>query len=355
MRTIIEAFLLIFTAELGDKSMLLAMTFATRFPLPQVLVGIFLGILANHGLAVLIGSQAGRLLPTAIIHPLSGLLFLVFAFTGLRINDEEEEKEHASRHIWLACALTFFVGEFGDKTQITAMTLASSQPALFVLAGTVTAMLCTSLLSIWIGTKIGQKIPERLMRILSGFVFLSVGLLRLYEGLPLPLWIGLLAVSVCLYALLSMRLRAVKPETMTALQSRAEALKKQRELLEKATFRMCLGQENCGTCAGAACMVGYAKRLFQINDKEQLEADITGLLRKEYPKATVRDGLKLILRFYTLYGWDEDPSSSQNRLRAVFETILFGKTVQADSLEEYLGTIRQWDASEDWRDLQSTP
>jgi N utilization substance protein A len=172
MRTLIEAFLLIFTAELGDKSMLLAMTFATRFPLPQVLIGIFLGILANHGIAVWVGSQAGRLLPVSLIHPLSGVLFLLFAFLSLRTGDEEEENEHASRHIWLACALTFFVGEFGDKTQITAMTLASTQPAPLVLAGTVSAMLCTSLLSIWIGTRIGKKIPERLMRVLSGLVFL---------------------------------------------------------------------------------------------------------------------------------------------------------------------------------------
>lgn len=353
MRTLIEAFLLIFTAELGDKSMLLAMTFATRFPLPQVLIGIFLGILANHGIAVWVGSQAGRLLPVSLIHPLSGVLFLLFAFLSLRTGDEEEENEHASRHIWLACALTFFVGEFGDKTQITAMTLASTQPAPLVLAGTVSAMLCTSLLSIWIGTRIGKRIPERLMRVLSGLVFLVVGVFRLQESLPMPAWVLLFAGSVSLYAFFAYRMQKAVSPGETRLQKRAEALKQQRVLLEKATNRMCLGQENCGTCAGAACMIGYAKRLLQVDEREGLQADITGLLRKEYPKDTVKDGLLIILRYYETYGWDADPDSPQNRLRKIFESILFGKTLVADSLTAYLQALRALDASGDWPDPES--
>ena len=354
MRTIIEAFLLVFTAELGDKSMLLAMTFATRFPLGQVLIGIFAGIVANHGLAVLIGAQAGRLLPTAIIHPLSGVLFLIFALSSLRTEEGEEEKEHRSRHIWLMCALTFFVGEFGDKTQITTLTLASSEPPLLVLAGTVTAMMCTSLLSIWVGTRIGKKIPERLMRMLSGLVFLGVGLQRLWGSLRLPVWAMLAFCALLLYGFLAWRLGQKEEPEVSVFRQRAEALKKQRELLETATQRMCLGQENCGTCAGAACMVGYAKRLFQINDLNELDADITGLLRKEYPKDTVREGLILILRYYDLYGWDTDPDSPQNRLLHVFETILFGQTVHAETTGAYLTEAERLDPSADWTHLRNT-
>ena len=56
----IKAFLLIFMAEMGDKTQILAMAFATRFPVRKVLIGIGLGVLLNHGLAVALGSYLSR-------------------------------------------------------------------------------------------------------------------------------------------------------------------------------------------------------------------------------------------------------------------------------------------------------
>jgi putative Ca2+/H+ antiporter (TMEM165/GDT1 family) len=56
IQEIFQAFLLIFIAEMGDKTQILAMAFATRFPVKKVLFEIFLGALFNHGLAVALGS-----------------------------------------------------------------------------------------------------------------------------------------------------------------------------------------------------------------------------------------------------------------------------------------------------------
>lgn len=335
MQTVIQAFLLIFMAELGDKSMLLAMTFATRFPLKQVIPGIFLGILANHGIAVLIGSQAGRLLPTAIIAPLSGLLFLIFALTNLKTEDEEEEVQQTSNRIWLAVAAAFFIGEFGDKTQISAMTLASQEPALLVLLGTVTAMMCTSLLSIVLGTKLGEKIPEFQMRIASGLVFLFFGLTKLREVLAPALWIGVAAVAIGLFLILALRLHRASKAVDSELRRKAELLKQQQEALEKATNQMCLGQGICGKCDGAACMVGYAKLLLQQQSQQPEPLDVHHLIQKEYPKETVEEGLALIVQFFKDYGWDENKNSLQQRTRQIFEMILFGHTISAESFDAY--------------------
>ena len=327
MQTVIEAFILIFTAELGDKSMLLAMTFATQFPLLPVLVGIFTGILANHGVAVLIGSQAGRLLPLGVIQPLSGALFLFFAFTGLKIEDDEEADKKMGKNLVLAVALAFFIGEFGDKTQLSAMTLASTRPSLLVLAGTVTAMMCTSTLSILLGARIGKKIPEVLMRIVSGAVFLLFGLIKLKGILNTLPWAVLALLLAGAYIFVAARFyKNDRSRRDTDLMRTAEQLKRQRELLEQTTKRMCLGQEKCGTCDGAACMVGYAKGLLRENMASDETVDVTALLRKQYPRATVREGLELILRFYETAGWDTDQASLQNRLRRVFETILYGES-----------------------------
>ncbi|HOB20329.1 MAG TPA: TMEM165/GDT1 family protein [Candidatus Atribacteria bacterium] len=40
----IKAFMLIFVAEMGDKTQILAMAFATRYAVKKVLLGIFIGL-----------------------------------------------------------------------------------------------------------------------------------------------------------------------------------------------------------------------------------------------------------------------------------------------------------------------
>lgn len=345
MSTVIEAFILIFTAELGDKSMLLAMTFATRFPLLPVLAGIFVGILANHGVAAFVGSQAGRLLPMSLIQPLSGVLFLIFAFTGLKVEEEHEEDRGVGKSISLAVALTFFIGEFGDKTQLATMTLASTKPALWVLLGTVTAMMCTSSLSIFLGSRIGKKIPEMQMRLLSCGIFLAFGLVKLKEAMPMTYWLALMVVALSLFAFLAGRFWRMQKNRETKLRETAETLKRQRELLTNATERMCLGQENCGACAGAACMVGYAKSLLKETDIQDVQLDISGLVRKQYSSEIVREGLAIILRYYEQYGWDMDPASLNNRLRRVFEMILYSKPIPLNTPQAYKSQLIRLDPS----------
>ena len=62
MQTIISSFLLIFLAEMGDKTQFLALILATKYKLKEVIIGITLGILANHGLAVLLAYFLSSLL-----------------------------------------------------------------------------------------------------------------------------------------------------------------------------------------------------------------------------------------------------------------------------------------------------
>ena len=59
----LRATFLIFMAEMGDKTQILAMTFATRFAVGQVLLGVGIGSLLNHGLAVLLGTLLATVIP----------------------------------------------------------------------------------------------------------------------------------------------------------------------------------------------------------------------------------------------------------------------------------------------------
>src|SRR3954452_2900905 len=86
--TFMEAFLLstgvVFLAELGDKSQLMALTFATKFKARTVLIGITLATAVVHLASVLLGKVVGTALPTGAISLLAGLAFLGFAAWALR-------------------------------------------------------------------------------------------------------------------------------------------------------------------------------------------------------------------------------------------------------------------------------
>jgi hypothetical protein len=73
----VEALLLstgiIFLAELGDKSQLMALTFATRFRARTVLLGITIATALVHVASVLIGVVVGSSIPTHTISILAGL------------------------------------------------------------------------------------------------------------------------------------------------------------------------------------------------------------------------------------------------------------------------------------------
>ena len=75
-----ESFFLIFIAEMGDKTQILAMAFATKFPVKKVLTGVFIGVLLNHGLGVIVGKYISGIIPTNIIQVVAGFAFLCFAF-----------------------------------------------------------------------------------------------------------------------------------------------------------------------------------------------------------------------------------------------------------------------------------
>ena len=85
----------IFVAEMGDKSQLMALTFATRFrPIP-ILVGIAIATAAVHAVSVLIGAILQVSLPTTLIEIAAGVLFIGFGIWTLRgdkLTDAERAK-----------------------------------------------------------------------------------------------------------------------------------------------------------------------------------------------------------------------------------------------------------------------
>ena len=46
---------------MGDKTQIIAMTFATQYSVKEVILGVILGVLCNHGIAIVMGSFYLRL------------------------------------------------------------------------------------------------------------------------------------------------------------------------------------------------------------------------------------------------------------------------------------------------------
>src|SRR6478672_1532893 len=98
LTALLVSFAVIFVAELGDKSQLMAMTFATRYRFRTVLLGITAATAVVHLASVAIGRLVGNALPTTAITVVAGLAFLLFAAWTLRGDElDDDEASRASR------------------------------------------------------------------------------------------------------------------------------------------------------------------------------------------------------------------------------------------------------------------
>ncbi|MGI5206509.1 TMEM165/GDT1 family protein [Spirillospora sp. CA-108201] len=181
----------IFVAELGDKSQLMAMTFATRFRALPVLIGITAATAIVHLASVALGAALGAALPTGPISIIAGVAFLGFALWTLRgdeLDDDERDKARlATGSAILAVGGAFFLAELGDKTMLATVTLAADHGGLAGLAGvwlgSTVGMVAADALAIVVGQMLGRKLPERVIRYGAAAGFAVFGVLLLIEGI----------------------------------------------------------------------------------------------------------------------------------------------------------------------------
>lgn len=188
-----DAFLLstvvIFVAELGDKSQLMALTFATRYSIRQVLIGITVATAIVHLVSVAIGFWIGQRFIDQqwIVAVLAGLLFLAFAawtWRGDELSSEEASKaRHASGAAILAIGTAFFFAELGDKTMLATITLAMSEGWLGTWIGSTVGMVLADALAIVAGALLGRHLPERAVKIFATGAFVVFGTLLIVQGL----------------------------------------------------------------------------------------------------------------------------------------------------------------------------
>ncbi len=183
---------LVFVAELGDKTQIVALGFGARHRLAPVLTGVVVTYMCTNLLSVLIGGLLGATLPTRAIGLVGGLLFLGFAVWTLRSGqsdsaaEAEAETETArleaaesgtgDRTVVLAVASAMFVAELGDKTMLATATLAADGNPVLVWIGATTGIVLAGALGVFVGRFFGARLPERATRVGSAVLFVAVGL-----------------------------------------------------------------------------------------------------------------------------------------------------------------------------------
>jgi putative Ca2+/H+ antiporter (TMEM165/GDT1 family) len=178
-----------FLAEFGDKSQLLVAGLAARLGRRVVLVGVALGIVVVQLLAVLVGTLAGALLPARPIGVVSGVLFVLVGLWLWRETLGEDDEEEAGpatglrgrlatatgRSAVLAVAVTFVVGEMGDKTQIATVAIATQQDPVATFVGASLGVFAANAVAIEVGARLARVLPERVVLRGSAVLFVVVG------------------------------------------------------------------------------------------------------------------------------------------------------------------------------------
>jgi Ca2+/H+ antiporter, TMEM165/GDT1 family len=193
MDAVTVAFVVVFFAELGDKTQLVALSLATRYPLAVVLGGITVAFAFTQGVAALLGGALGATLPTAAVGVGAAALFFAFAvWTWLDAPEAAEAEAEAAAlaarsgtglRAVAAIVVAMAVAEIGDKTMLATATLAADRGALGTWVGATLGVTASGALAVLVGRWLGARIPERTTRRLAAGLFVLFGVLLLFDTL----------------------------------------------------------------------------------------------------------------------------------------------------------------------------
>lgn len=187
------AFIMVFIAELGDKTQLIVLSFSSSLKAKTILFGVALGSLFSHGIAILFGSSIGLLEDPFLHHIIEIFTYSSFILMGIlslipkkeKVDSDEHHKEgiiqkisHLKLNYCLIIALTIMVGELGDKTFLASLGFGIQYPnaKIMLVLGAILAMVACDSIAIVFGKFLNKYISETMMQKISGILFLIFGI-----------------------------------------------------------------------------------------------------------------------------------------------------------------------------------
>jgi putative Ca2+/H+ antiporter (TMEM165/GDT1 family) len=228
LTTVLVSLSVVFLAELGDKSQLMAMTYALRHRWWVVLSGVGIAAFLVQGLSVMIGHFLGLTLPErpiAFAAAIAFLLFAVWTWREGRAGDKDQEVQVAEpRHVLLAVVSSFILAELGDKTMLATVALASNHNWAGVWIGATAGLVIADGVAIAMGAVLHKRLPEHFLHGLAGVLFLLFGLWLLFDGALGLRWVALgvtvaVAVAAATAAAVAARSRREESRALPTLES----------------------------------------------------------------------------------------------------------------------------------------
>jgi putative Ca2+/H+ antiporter (TMEM165/GDT1 family) len=164
-------------AEFGDKTQLSLFLLSSKTKKHlHLLLGAMLAFLIVDGTAVLIGSWIINIVPIRLLKIFSGIIFIIFGVLILRDKEVKGESRLYSRNSFLSGFVLIFITEWGDKTQIASGIFATKYNALMVLIGAMTALALLSVMAIYLGRFVSNKVDKKVVTKIAGTVFILTGI-----------------------------------------------------------------------------------------------------------------------------------------------------------------------------------
>ena len=203
MTIFLTVLLTIFIAEMGDKTQLLLVAMAGKYKVAHILSGTWLATILLNIMAVGVGAALSNYLDMRIIKFIAALAFFWFAYATLK-GEAEEDEENVAKHNFgpvLAIFISFFIGELGDKTQLSAITLAANYTqhsflnALSVFLGCTLGLILADLIGLIVGVILKSKMPTGILNTLSFAIFSIFGVVNIREAMLLIFGAGTNAIA----------------------------------------------------------------------------------------------------------------------------------------------------------------
>ncbi len=177
LQTVVTSFLLVAASEMGDKTQLLALTLASRYRRPWiVMAGILVATLANHTLAAGLGSWISSHVPPRVMAAVLAATFVGFGLWTLVPDTLDEDARPARFGPFLTTVVLFFLAEMADKTQLATVALAAEFRSVgLVTLGTTLGMLASDGLAVFLGDRLAARVPMKVLRGIAAALFFAFG------------------------------------------------------------------------------------------------------------------------------------------------------------------------------------
>jgi putative Ca2+/H+ antiporter (TMEM165/GDT1 family)/heme oxygenase len=202
------SFFMILATELGDETFIIAAVMAMRHPKFTVLGGALAALYFMTVLSAVLGAVLPNFISERTVHSGATMLYLFFGLRLLYIGakSEEEDKDGEFKEvennlresetraeegiirrtlskcftaIFFEALILTFLAEWGDRSQIATITLASHENPLGVIAGaSIGHTICTGL-AVFGGEWLGKRISQRLVAFSGGGLFIIFAIVNL--------------------------------------------------------------------------------------------------------------------------------------------------------------------------------